>query len=148
MKKMFKRLFLSAVISFVSFTVFADQPVFPVAVGNAASACSNAVLHTAAKTDFCSAGGTGFPAIVTCNCLAKHEPAGICNNPKGIYSLMKVQYAAWGSAWLQHACAGHGTTIQECEDQWNCYMYGTHGTDATQKISNGACFGQTDATPC
>ena len=149
MKKMFTRLFFLATMSVVSLTVFAGQPIFPVVVSNAASACPASVTHDATNKDnFCLTGAASFPSVVTCNCLAKHEPAGICNNPKGIYSLMKIQYASWGGAWLQHACVGHGTTVKECEDQWNCFMYGTHGTDATQKISDGECFGQTDATAC
>lgn len=151
MKQILSRMFCSAFILFSCFSatvVFADDAVFPVNIAAAATDCQSSVLHSGKKADFCSTSQPGFSGVVACNCLSQKHPAVICNNAKLVYNLMKAQYASYGNDWLAHACQGHGTSVQECEDQWNCYMYGVKGTSANEKISDGECFGQTDATAC
>lgn len=144
-----KLLYVIAIaISFLSFTVFANT-FFPLPINATnTNSCSAAVLHSATKTAFCSTTvSTGFPAVVACNCEAQGMPASFCTNIPAVYAAMQVRFLKWGSQWLAHACAGHGTSVQECEDQWNCFMYGTNG-NANQKISDGECFGLTSTTGC
>lgn len=120
------------VFSILAAGAFASASIFPVKAG-ATDDCGIAPSHTA--SNFCA----GFKQVVYCNCHAKHEPEGICQNPGLIYSLMKAQYAKYGSDWLKEACEQNeapGTTTQECMDQWSCYT-----TGQPQNSADGACYG-------
>ena len=154
MKKMFRRLFFSMVVSVASFNVFANESVFPVTVSTTAAptcAANGAYDHNESKSSFCASSpvtGQGFPAYVECSCLNNKppQPDAVCRNTKLVYLGMMARYHTLAQACKENM--GPGVSMQECEDQWNCFMYGTKGTNATQKISDGECFGLSDTAGC
>lgn len=115
---------------------------FPVSATPAVSACAPSPSHTA--SNFCA----GFKATVSCNCRAQNQPSQICSNVKFVYRLMKIKYqlpafCKNSADWLECACeANNPSNVQECEDQWSCYMKGN-----PENPADGACYGKNGAVP-
>jgi len=77
-------------------------------------ACSRAL-----PTDdpgFCAS----FKAVAICYCASSGVPAGMCQDINALYNRMLVVFGS-----LQKACEyQHHTSVQDCMDNWNCYMHG------------------------
>ncbi|HLB55998.1 MAG TPA: hypothetical protein VJK30_01520 [Coxiellaceae bacterium] len=113
--------------------------IFPV---TSVSTCAPAPDHTA--SNFCS----GFKATVYCNCKSQNQPIAICSSVKLVYRLMKIKYQlpayCQNSAdWLECACTANDPgNVQECEDQWDCYMTGN-----PENTADGDCYGKNGPVP-
>jgi hypothetical protein len=136
---------ISAAIFIFSVNVFAG--IFPISLNSESFlGCASAPVHSDGKTKFCQ----GFSSVVTCTCLQQKDPKAICENVRLVYSDMRARYRHFGSNWLAIACQDNDSDVstQECEDQWNCFEYGTQGSESNEKPSDGECFGGTDETHC
>ncbi len=67
-------------------------------------------------SDFCSS----FKIAAECHCISSGLPRKMCNNYKLLYKRMMDTFGS-----LKRACEyQHDTTVQECIDDWNCFLSG------------------------
>ena len=93
-----------------------------------ALACANAL-----PTDnpyFCSS----FKSTASCYCTSSGLPGGMCQDMKVLYSLMISRFNTIENACLYQQNQLHYTTVQDCLDNWNCYLKG--GVDSRGRICN------------
>ena len=77
-------------------------------------ACTNAVPTN--DINFCSS----FKVAATCYCSSSGMPASMCQDMNQLYSRMMSMFGS-----LQRACGFQRyTTVQDCVDNWNCYLQG------------------------
>lgn len=96
----------------------------------AASSCPQASSVTSAE--FCSS----FKTAAECHCISSGLPRKMCNNYKLLYKRMMDTFGS-----LQRACEyQHDTSVQECIDDWNCFLSGGSTSNS------GTCSGT--GLPC
>lgn len=136
-----KRLLVFLLLGIVS-TTFAG--VFPdafSAIQSKDNSCGLSPMHTDAG--FCA----GFKAVVMCQCESGY-PHVFCTSVHKIYNLIMVKYQKSAPHQINQACSdaynNHTPpwtqSIQECRDQWHCYIDG-----APQNPDDGACA---NTAPC
>lgn len=94
-----------------------------------AGSCPSASSVT--SPGFCSS----FKVAAECHCISSGLPRGMCNNYRLLYKRMLDTFGS-----LQRACEfQHDTSVQECIDDWNCFLAGG------QTSSSVACSGTGEA---
>lgn len=100
------------------FFIFSVNTVF-------ASSCPQASPVT--SPGFCSS----FKTAAECHCISSGLPRKMCTNYRLLYKRMIDTFGS-----LQRACEyQHDTSIQECIDDWNCFLSGGLASDS------GSCNG-------
>jgi hypothetical protein len=136
-----KFLFAMSVLASVVFSVnVLASPIFPVSVGASGGSCPLSLLHGNPK--FCSGSSRSFPAVVICQCKLQSPSPLFCSSAHQIYHLMTIRYMRYAPHQITQACVvafkqGWTVSVQECRDQWHCFLNG--GTyDGTQCQGNGS----------
>lgn len=94
-----------------------------------ASSCPPATSVT--SPGFCNS----FKTAAECHCISSGFPKGMCKNYRLLYKRMLDTFGS-----LQRACEfQHDTSVQECMDDWNCFLSG--GVTS----SSGSCSGNGQA---
>ncbi|ARG97067.1 hypothetical protein B6N58_04950 [Legionella micdadei] len=103
---MIKKICLSAVSYLFAFATFA---------------CPNALPTN--DPNFCAS----FKTAAKCYCTSSGVPSGMCEDMHQLYSRMVAVYGS-----LENACrAQKYTTMEDCLNNWNCYLY---GIDSHQRV--------------
>ncbi|MDF1757746.1 MAG: hypothetical protein P1U74_05570 [Legionellaceae bacterium] len=101
---------------------------FCLSLGVFAGSCP--VASPVSSSAFCSS----FKVAAQCHCTSSGLPKGMCNNQKLLYKRMIDTFGS-----LKRACEfQHDTSVQECIDDWNCFLSGGLTSNSQSCSGNGA----------